>query len=514
MRIKHSIKNMSLGILTQVVIISLGFISRKVFINSLGIEYLGVSGLLTNVISLVGLIESGVGISIIFNLYKPLSSNNEEEIIALIQLYKRIYLILSVTILSLSICIFPIVKIVMKNDTSIKYMGLIYFIYVFNNLITYLNSHNVALICADQKGYVLQKYGILFNILTTLCKIIILKTTQSYIYFLIAELVLFIINNLINMIIVKRRYPYLRSKRKINVSREIKDNIITNVKAAFMHKLGDYCVFGTDNLLITGLVGLKATGLYANYTMITTQVAAIINIPLSGISQSVGNLIASDSNEKVYEMFKICCFVNFILFSNSIIFLFNLVEPFISWFYGREFLLNNLIFIVIILNFYITGLRDPIYLFKTKAGLFKQDRFIPLMEAFVNLVFSVILAKNFGLIGILLGTTISTLALPFWIQPIILYKNLFKRSVKEYFTQYIYYAILTITLTVMTNLILSRIEFSLSFMSLVVRGIITILFTNFIYILVFYRTQEFKYLVNILNGIIMKIKSKNAFMVD
>ena len=102
MRTKNSMKNIYISILTQIIITLLGFISRKIFIDSLGTEYLGVNGLLTNVLSMLSLVEGGIGTSIVYNLYKPLSKNDESRIIALVQLYKKIYGILAIVIFGLS----------------------------------------------------------------------------------------------------------------------------------------------------------------------------------------------------------------------------------------------------------------------------------------------------------------------------------------------------------------------------------------------------------------------------
>ena len=94
MRTKNVMRNIGINILTQIVITVLGFLSRKVFIDNLGTEYLGINGLLSNVISMLSLVEGGIGTSIIFNLYKPLADDDRPRIIALVKLYKKLYCIL------------------------------------------------------------------------------------------------------------------------------------------------------------------------------------------------------------------------------------------------------------------------------------------------------------------------------------------------------------------------------------------------------------------------------------
>ena len=198
MRVKNSIRNIYINILTQIIITILGFVSRKVFIDNLGAEYLGVNGLLTNVLSMLSLVEGGIGTSIVYNLYKPLAENDEEKIIALVQLYKKIYGVLAVIIFILSLTLYPFLGTFMKENPNVKFMSIIYFIFVAKNMISYLNAHKWSLINADQKGYILAKYNLIFNIITTITKIIILKITKNYIFFLLVEVGIFLIQNIWN----------------------------------------------------------------------------------------------------------------------------------------------------------------------------------------------------------------------------------------------------------------------------------------------------------------------------
>src|SRR3954452_9681446 len=136
MRTTNSVKNISIGIISQIVIVLLGLISRKVFLDSLGIEYLGIDGLLTNVIAIMALVESGIGMSIVYNLYKPLAENNKNKVIALIQLYKKAYGVLAIIILFISIIIYPFLGNIMKGQDSISNFPIIYFLFVAKNMIS------------------------------------------------------------------------------------------------------------------------------------------------------------------------------------------------------------------------------------------------------------------------------------------------------------------------------------------------------------------------------------------
>lgn len=510
MRTKNAMRNICINILTQIIITMLGFLSRKVFIDNLGTEYLGVNGLLSNVISILSLVEGGIGTSIIFNLYKPLAEDDRPKVIALVQLYKKLYGILAIIILFLSICLYPFLGLLMKNSSGVPFLALIYFIFVAKNMISYLNAHKWSLINADQKGYVLARCNLIFNIVTTLSKITVLYFTQNYILYLLIEAAIFIVQNIWNGRIVNRRYPYIKTKQKYKIEKEIKDNLITNVKAIFLHNIGSYCVFSTDNILISALVSIQAVGFYSNYTLVINQLSTLAKQVLDGISQSVGNLIATESKEKSYKIFKITYLINFWIYSFGAICLYNLLEPFIGWCFGKNMILSKLVLVMSIINFYLSGLRSSITTFKTKAGVFAEDKYIPLIEAAINLGTSIILAKYLGLAGILIGTTISTISFPLLVQPKLVYNKVFNKSVTEYFKRYIIYVILTIVVGFITTITCNILVSGSGFFSLVYKGIVCVLIPNSIYILLFYRTEEFRYLYNLGKNIIIKVKGKTV----
>ncbi|MBS3203736.1 oligosaccharide flippase family protein [Turicibacter bilis] len=508
MRTANSIKNIYITLLTQIIITLLGFISRKVFLDSLGTEYLGVNGLLTNVLSMLSLVEGGIGLSITYNFYKPLAENNEKKLTALVQLYKKLYGILAVTIFILSLALYPFLGYLMNGDVEVPWIGLIYFILVLKNMISYLNAHKWSLINADQKGYILAKYNLMFNVFTTISKIIVLLMTHNYILYLIIEAVIFIIQNLWNGKVVNEIYPYLKNKEKYKVDQETKNNLITNVKALFLHNIGEYCVFGTDNIIISTFISIKAVGLYSNYTMIIGQLSSLLTPALSGVGASVGNLIATEGKNRTYDIFKVINLVNFWIYSLCVIFLINLLEPFINWWLGEGLLLDRLTFIVVLINFYIKGMRSSISTFKSKAGIFHQDRYIPLVEAALNLGSSLILVRYFGLAGIFMGTTISSLLIPVWTQSKLVYNHVFNKSVFEYFKSYVFFIGLTILVgTGVTSFCTALVPWN-GFSALVVKGLICVIVTNLTYLGIFFRTEEFQYLWGVFQPIFNKMKYK------
>jgi len=90
-RLTNSIKNISFGLLAQVIQMVLGFVTRTVFIKYLSVEYLGVNGLFTNILTLLSLTELGITSAILYALYKPLADKDERKIAGLLNFFSKIY---------------------------------------------------------------------------------------------------------------------------------------------------------------------------------------------------------------------------------------------------------------------------------------------------------------------------------------------------------------------------------------------------------------------------------------
>ncbi|MGL4669998.1 MAG: lipopolysaccharide biosynthesis protein, partial [Cetobacterium sp.] len=355
-----------------------------------------------------------------------------------------------------------------------------------------------SLLNADQKNYMIVKRNLIYQLLLSIVKIIILYFYKNYIMFLLVEIFMLIIQNIDNSRVVDRIYPYIKTKDNYKIDLETKKNIIKNVKAMFLHNVGSYCVFGTDNLLISYFINVSTVGIYSNYSMLIFQVNNLAKPVFEGMGASIGNLIATESSEKNYSIFKISYMINFFINSILVICLFNLVETFIQWWLGNNLLLDKFTFIVLLINFYLTGMRASIGMFKSRAGIFHDDRFMPLLESIINLGSSIILVKYFGLAGIFMGTTLSTLSIVFWNVPRLVYKNIFKKSLYLYFKTYFLYAFLTVILCIITSEVIALMTLDNSFVSIVIKGLVSVVLPTIFYCLLFYSTLEFKYLVKIL----------------
>lgn len=506
MRTKNSIINISFGLGSQVIITALSFFSRTVFINSLGIEYLGINGLLTNILAMLSLAEAGIGSSIIYSLYKPVAENDYKKINILMKFYRNTYIVIALIVLILGLSLMPFLNY-FTNDAKVEDINIIYLIFLLNTVLPYFYIYKNSFLNVSQKGYIVTTIYTISSVITLCIKIGILHYTQNYILYLLIDSAITLITSIFLVKKVNKMYPFLKKKVIGKLDNDTKNGITKNVKAIVIQNIGNYLVVGTDNILISSFISVSAVGIYSNYTMLIEICRNFTYQIFNNIYHSVGNLVAIEESEKIYDIYKVYNFLNFWLYSFFSICLCVLINPFITLWLGSEFLMNQYIIIILILIFYERGMRNSISTVKTTAGIFHEDRYIPLIQALINLVISIILVQFIGIVGIFIGTLISSLACPFWTTPYLVYKKVFNRRVNTYFMKYSYYLLIGIGTFLITNYFC---DFILSddLLSLLLKMIICIIVPNIIYILLFFRTNEFKYLMRIILKLTMRMQSR------
>lgn len=503
MRSKNTMMNVSVLLVGQAVGILVSFVSRTLFLYVLNAEYLGVNGLFTDVLSILSLAEMGFGPAIVYSLYKPIAENDEKKVKELMGFYALAYKAIGTTILVLGIALMPFLDLIITDAPAIDNLNFIYMLYLLNAVVSYFYNYKRSLITANQKEYIISLYSRAFFIAMTVVQIVILFLTGNFILFLIVRVIFTFIENFIISRKADNMYPFLKGTNNERIDLAEKRKLFKSVKAMVAHRLGSAVVQGTDNILISTFVGIRWVGLYSNYALILNGVLSMLNPVLSSVTASVGNLNVLESEEKSFSIFKTMFLINFWLYGFSAIALWVLFAPFISLWIGSTYLLSPLLSLVIVINFYIGGMRKTSLVFRDSAGLFYNDRFKPVAEGIINLFASILLARSYGMIGILLGTLISTLSTAFWVEPYIVYKHIFKKKAKDYFTRYSFYTSILVFAAICTKASTLRLT-SNSIGFFILKLVLVTFIPNSIFFIVFRKSDEFKYLKNMLNPLIKK----------
>ena len=495
MRTLNSAKNLASSLGITLIMTLLGFFTRKVFVDNVGVEYLGLNGLLQNILGIMTLLEGGFATSVVYNLYKPLAEDDRPKILALLQLYRKVYRYIALGIIFFALCLYPFIDVFIKGGENLEYVSVVYFIFLFNSVVNYFTAYKWSIINASQQNYKLTTINLIYQVGLNLAKLGILYFTKNYILYLVVEALFGVGLNIGIVWKANQLFPYIRTKEKYLLDVATKTNIITNMKALFINKIGGFFMHSTDNIIISAFVGVASIGLYSNYTLITGTIGNVVNQALNSFSESVGNLIASESSEKVYEVFKTTFFVNFLLAYVPVIILHNTINPFIAWWLGEEYLLGYATLCIILFNFYINTMRNTALTFKTKAGIFVKDRYTPLLQGIINLALSYIFVQYWGLPGVLFATSLSILSIGFWQFPRLCYKYVFHQSLWNYFSRYIVYSLVGI-LTLVLSLGLCRlVSLDNALLQTLFNAVISIVTLLMVYYIAFHRTVQYRQLI-------------------
>ncbi len=506
-RMQKSIRNTVAAIVEQIVFNVLSFICRSIFIQTLGKTYLGFSSLFSDILTLLSLTELGMGNAIIYSMYKPAADKDYSRLTALLNLYKKVYTVLGIALSLIGLALIPFLKYIISDIPELPELPLIYVLYLFNSTGSYFFIYKKSILIVDQRNDVVSVVSIIANSLKSILQIVILLCYKDFILYLIIQLMATIGNNIAISLYVDRCYRYLRTYKNQRIDDRTKRTIFTNVKAMFVSKLSSAVVTSTDNLLISKFVSTVLLGYYSNYTLFVTMIRTVVSKIFEAITGSVGNLVATEKPEKVYEVFKKIWFVNFWIVSFCCASLFILVNPFIQLWIGESYLLNILIVFIICLNLYMRLMRNTFITFTDTYGMFVELRIKSFCEAIINLVVSLILVGpcKLGIFGILLGTLISNISTNFWYEPYLLFVKKFHVSWFCYLGLYGKYLIAMIIPTGIILVISDLIFNTIDWLSFGIQILLCCIVINMLYLLFFYRTAEFQYMI----GLIKRKMGKN-----
>lgn len=499
MRIKNSLKNIITGLFGQLLITITGFLTRTVFIHELGKTYLGVSGLFSNILTLLSFAELGIGQAIIFSLYKPIAENDEQKMCSLMHLYEKVYKFLFMLVLSLGLVLLPVLPYIIKDIDTIPHIRIIYIFYVINSAVSYLFAYRSSFITACQKNYVINYVSFICNICVCVIQIVTLKVFKNYFVYLGIQIAFGFVPNIIAYFYSNKEFPFLKRKNITPLANDELKSIKDNVKALIMYKIGTLALNSTDNIIISSFVGIATVGIYSNYTLITSTVSGFLSSIFNNLTASIGNLNAKENDEQKLFIFRVINLATFWFYAVCSICLFICMTPFIHVWIGDDYVLPISASLIISINIYIGGMLFAPFNYRQTMGIFVEGKWRPIISAIINIVVSLIFVKWWGLVGVLWGTAVARLTTNVWFDPYLVFKKGMNVSPVVYYIDYVKKAFIFISLGLLCWYINQYIP-SPNFAWVIVKGIVTLVVTNVIIFICYCRKEEFKYLLNVLRG--------------
>ena len=492
-RLKNSIRNSAFGLFAEVTTLILGFFVRSVFVKTLAEDYLGVNGLFTNILQVLSFAELGIGNAIVFSLYKPIREKDSARIRQYVYFYKQAYRIIGAIVLAFGLLLVPFLNVIIVDKPNIPdNLVVIYLLYLANTVFSYFCVWKRTFMTANQERYIGTVVEQIFTIIQVIVQIVLLHTTHNFILYLATMIVCNQVRNLIIARICSKRYPVVNEKPEVDLTKEEKKSIFSNVKALFVYKLSGVVLGSTDNILIQAIINFRSVSLYSNYSMLITNFRLLANQLLNGITASVGDLNASDDNKAKENVFYRLLFVSFWLYGFLCVGFVSSVEYLINAWLGYNFSLPIGTVMAIAFSFYVEGMQFAGFTYRTTMGLFKESVVAPVASAVINIILSIILGYKMGMSGIFIATGISRLVTTTWVDGYLVFKKRLDKSPLRFYTTYITYFLFAAGVTIVLQTFLPLFDFEgwTGFFKAVV---ITAVVYNVLFVFVFGTTTKVFY---------------------
>lgn len=462
-RVRKSLLNARVNLIFYFLTLALSFFSRKIFLDTLGADFVGLTGTLQNLLGFLNLAELGIGSAIGYVLYKPLFEHDESKINEIISVFGYLYRWIGRVILIAGCMLACFLLIIFPNtEFDLELIFFIYFSFLVSSLIGYFANYKQTLLGADQKNYVVTAYFQTASIIKTIIQIVLAYYTKDYYIWVIIEFLFGIIYSVILNWKINKVYPWLQSEVKSGKLLFKKyPEVMIYTKQLFAHKIGGFFQWQATSFIVYAFVSLETVAYYGNYTLLTMKLNNLLENLLGSTRAGVGNLIAEGDKLKIYSTYWELMAIRFLIIGVVTFSVYKLMPPFISLWLGEEYILSNTVLILLMINFCIGLFRGNTEQFNFGYGLF-YDVWAPFVEAGICFTTSLIGGYLYGLAGIVFGSTLSLILIVGIWKPYFLFSKGFNLPVIKYWGSFFLYMIISFVSFIITSILIKGIEITYS----------------------------------------------------
>ena len=501
-RTKNSALSLVTGIGGQLLNEALRFITRTVFIYTLGKMFLGINGLFAEIMTMLSLTNLGVGTAIIYRLYKPIAENDEHQVRILLKFYKKAYQAIGAVILVLGLCLLPFLEVLIKDYDRLGSIGLnakvVYLLFLGQSVVSYFFfAYRNCVFAADQKQYVVNSVNMVTSIVTAIVQIAVLYLWHDFIIYLLVGIIDGVLKSLVIAVLAYKQYPNFFKKESDSLPAEEVKSMFKDCSALVLYKMNGVVQKSTGNFILSAFIGLAIVGMYSNYFVIYAALRQLSNQLFTALRGSMGNLFASKASiEDKYRFFEIMNFLTIIIFGTiAVFFCVNINELVFCWI-GNDYIIPQPFPLLLGIEVLIMGLALNLNQIRNVTGLFRQMWTRPLLSMTTNLVVTLIAVQFIGIYAIPLGYIISVTTTNLIADPIVIHKSGFQnlKSVSSYYKRNIKYILVLILGGGTSWFINSYVLTNPSWLSFIFHTFVSIIVTNLLLIVFFHNRMEFKYL--------------------
>lgn len=491
--VRNAKRNMFFGILNRIVALLCPFATRTVIQYVLGEQYLGLSSLFSSILSVLSLTELGFGSAIIYSMYKPVAEGNTELVNALLNFYRRVYATVGFVILMIGLILIPFLPHLITGayPTDIS-LTVLYLVYLGNTVVSYfMYAYMSSLIVVYQRDDINSRTNMFVTLLLAASQIFMLIRFHNYLLFSLMMPVFTVVNNIRIALVVKKMFPQYHCEGK--VSREMLQDIKKQTVGTFVSRVCQVTRNSFDSICTSAFLGLAVTAMYNNYYYIMSSVISISAIFPTSLTGGIGNHVVTRSREENFTELKNIDFVYMWFSGWCMICILCLSQPFMQLWMGENMMLPDSVVVLLCIYFYLLKVGDLRSIYSTVNGLWWYQRWGSVIEALANIVLNIVLAKLWGIHGIILATILTILFVHTLWSVQIVFKHYFgKKYIWDYFKYHMVYAIITAMLAVITRIMCGFIPECGKIGDLVLRAVVCVVLPNVFYVLLYHKLSEFK----------------------
>lgn len=429
-RSKNVSKNLIFTLIARLTYMLMGFITRKLIIQIVSIEYLGLSSLYANMLDLLNLAELGIGVAIQVRMYAPLVNGENDKVYNLIKVAQRIYNVIGTCVLVAGGLVSFLLQFLIKdNPFPMWYVQTAYLISVVGIAASYFCASKRLYFESNEKYYVISISELLTKILFTALAILLLYLTKEYLIYTGLIAIQSTLSNIVLSLYFRRACPQLRNLNNDKQFQKFERKIITkSMKDVIPMKLGVFIFSSTDGVVISSFIGLAASAIYSNYNLISLSLLSISAMVSNALVSTFGK-IDKETTDKEYMLKQYKVYENmqymFSIFTSVCLLL--SYDRFMTAWVGEGYLIGNLCVFLLSLDYFIHSSFQPLSTLYTSTGKFKEDKICSLTAAALNIGLSILLVYFIGLPGVIIGTLVANI-FTFIVRNHIINKKYFKRS--------------------------------------------------------------------------------------
>ncbi|WP_306485355.1 lipopolysaccharide biosynthesis protein [Anaerococcus sp.] len=425
--------NTSSSLIFQLTTIICGFIVPRLILQTYGSEVNGLVNSITQFLAIIAFLELGVGAVIQSSLYKPLAEKNDEEISKIVVSGQKFFSRLATILLVYVVILMGIYPLIAKTNFGFLYTATMILVISISSFAQYyFGIVNSLLITANQRGYFSFNIQTVTLILNTIACFTLIKLGASIHIVKLTTSLIYLFRPILLSLYVKKNY-------KIDWNIKYSSEPIKQKWNGIAQHVASVILDGTDNIVLTIFMGLEAVSIYSVYNLVVSGVKKLLLSMTNGIQSLMGEMLAKEEVDKLRKFFG---WVEWSIHTGTI-FIFAvtsvLIVPFVEVYTAG---INDANYTQPIFAFLIVAanaghcLRLPYNLMILAGGHYKQTQSNYVVASILNIVFSILLVKFWGLVGVAIGTLIAMIYQTIWMA-IYDSKNFIKWPIKNFVKQFL-----------------------------------------------------------------------------